>query len=101
MMLKPTQNGSCVNSLIEAHEKESHRSVRFGKQRRRRWAAMDFLIVIGIFLLGVGVGAATTAALQVRRIRCLKRLLVYAHKNPRDVMIVNRMSAFPRSEGDT
>jgi hypothetical protein len=64
-------------------EKESHRSVRFGKQRRRRWGAMDFLIVVGIFLLGVGVGAATTAALQLRKIQHLKRLLVYAYKNPR------------------
>jgi hypothetical protein len=83
MTLKPRWNDSCANSVIEAHEKESHRNVRLGKQKGARWGAMDFLIITGIFLLGAGVGAATTGALQVRKIRHLKRLLESEHNNPR------------------
>lgn len=49
----------------------------------KRRGAMDLWVIMGVFLLGVGVGAATTGALQVRKIRQLKRLLEYAHNNPR------------------
>ena len=41
---------------------------------------MDPWIAWGIFLLGAGIGALTTAALHVKQIRKLKVLLEAAHK---------------------
>jgi hypothetical protein len=44
---------------------------------------MDPWMTFGIFLLGAGVGALTTAALHVKQIRQLKDLLEAAHNNSR------------------
>jgi len=44
---------------------------------------MDPLMTFGIFLLGAGAGALTTAALYVKQIRQLKNLLEAAHNNSR------------------
>jgi hypothetical protein len=38
--------------------------------------------ILGIFVLGAGVGALTTAALHVGQIRKLKELLKAAHSKP-------------------
>ena len=42
---------------------------------------MEPWIALGIFLLGVGAGALTTAALYIEQIRKLKDLLGAAHNN--------------------
>jgi hypothetical protein len=45
---------------------------------------MDLWIALGIFLLGAGVGALTTAAQRIKQIRQLKDLLEAAY-NPQTV----------------
>jgi hypothetical protein len=43
---------------------------------------MDLWFASGVFLLGVGAGALTTVALNVKQIRQLKNLLQTAKNNP-------------------
>lgn len=83
MMLKSTWEKFNGNSLIEGYEKRVSPKCSFREAKVAGWGAMDLWIITGIFLLGVGVGAASTGALQVRKIRRLKKLLEYAHNNPR------------------
>lgn len=45
--------------------------------------AMDLWIALGIFLLGAGAGALSTAVLQVKQIRQLRDLLKAAHNDPK------------------
>jgi hypothetical protein len=39
-------------------------------------------MALGMFLVGIGVGALTTVALYIKQIRQLKYLLEAAHNNP-------------------
>jgi hypothetical protein len=51
---------------------------------------------LGIFVLGAGVGALTTAALHVGQIRKLKELLKAAHNKPKPKdKVLNRTDASP------
>jgi len=44
---------------------------------------MDLWIASGMFLLGAGLGALTTASRYIKQIRQLKDLLEAAHTNPK------------------
>ena len=44
---------------------------------------MDPWMALGMFLVGIGVGALTTVALYIKQIRQLKDLLEAAHNNPK------------------
>ena len=56
---------------------------------------MDAWIIFSTFLLGIGAGALSTAAINVRQIRKLTELLSAANESQRQKKVKNRTDASP------